>query len=285
MKSAKKGKTLSEFEQSFGQPKLKRLERELEIERQKVQAVAGKRVEVHVYKQTDNTVRFGLIGDTHYGSLYDHTEGVQAFYERCRAEGIKRVLHAGDVLDGWRIYKGQEFELRDVGFNAQLARMQTSAPMGTGITTEFITGNHDSSFTALVGLNVGRAIQEKRPDWKHLGQDHAMVRFVTPKGAYDVMLLHPDGGTAYALSYRPQKIVEQLEGGKKPNMVAIGHYHKSEFIPSYRNVAMIQVGTFCWQTPFMVRKGLSAHVGGWIVEVSVGESWNIVKAEFVAFYR
>ena len=38
------------------------------------------------------------------------------------------------------------------------------------------------------------------------------------------------------------------------------------------------------QTPFMARKGLSAHIGGWIVEVTVGEMHNTFKGEFVAFY-
>jgi hypothetical protein len=55
-------------------------------------------------------------------------------------------------------------------------------------------------------------------------------------------------------------------------------------MPSYRNICMIQSGTFCKQTPFMARQGLAAHVGGWIVEVQVGEVHNSIKAEFVAVY-
>jgi len=85
-------------------------------------------------------------------------------------------------------------------------------------------------------------------------------------------------------SYRPQKITESLEGGTKPDMLAIGHYHKAELIPSYRNVAVLQAGTFERQTPFMARQGLAAHVGGWIVEAVVGNGHNRIKAEFIAFY-
>jgi hypothetical protein len=98
------------------------------------------------------------------------------------------------------------------------------------------------------------------------------------------MLIHPGGGTSYALSYRAQKIVESLEGGTKPDLLAIGHYHKADMIPSYRNVCAIQTGTFERQTPFMARGGLSAHVGGWIGEVVKGKGHNTIKAEFVAFY-
>jgi hypothetical protein len=280
-----KSKGIVEFEQSFGQPKMARLERELANQRAKVEALAGKHKKVNVCKQADNTVRFGLTGDRHVGSLEFFEDGLSAFYDRCSAEGINLVLDAGDILDGNRMYRGQEFELRDVGFDAQLSRFVKAMPSARGISTEFITGNHDASFKSAAGIGVGEALAEKRPDYTFLGEAQATKRFVTPAGVFDVMLLHPDGGTSYALSYRPQKIVEQLEGGTKPNLIGIGHYHKAEFIPSYRNIAVCQTGTFSWQTPYMMRKGLSAHVGGWIIEATVGESWNSVKAEFVAFYR
>jgi hypothetical protein len=38
------------------------------------------------------------------------------------------------------------------------------------------------------------------------------------------------------------------------------------------------------QTPFMMRRGLAAHVGGWIVEITIGELVNQIKTEFVDFY-
>jgi DNA polymerase II small subunit/DNA polymerase delta subunit B len=67
-------------------------------------------------------------------------------------------------------------------------------------------------------------------------------------------------------------------------MLAIGHYHKAELLPSYRNIAIVQTGTFQRQTGFMARHGLAAHIGGWIVEVVVGDMHNIIRPEFVAYY-
>jgi hypothetical protein len=75
-----------------------------------------------------------------------------------------------------------------------------------------------------------------------------------------------------------------LEGGTKPNLLGIGHFHKAEFLPSYRNIAVFQAGTFEKQTPFMARKGLAAHVGGWVISVTVGKTSNVIRGEFVAFY-
>jgi hypothetical protein len=127
-------------------------------------------------------------------------------------------------------------------------------------------------------------IEQAVPEYEFLGEDQARVQFETPNGTFTLGLLHPGGGSSYALSYRPQKIIESLEGGSKPNMLAIGHHHKAEMLPSYRNVCGVQVGTFERQTPFMARQGLAAHVGGWVIEVHVGEGCNRIKGEFVAFY-
>ena len=74
------------------------------------------------------------------------------------------------------------------------------------------------------------------------------------------------------------------EGGKKPHILGIGHFHKAEYMPRYRNVKAIQAGTFQDQTPFMARKGLAAHVGGWIIEITLGDLYNKIKTEFVEFF-
>ena len=277
-----KRKTLADFEQEHGKGKIAALEGAL-----KAQAESRHRINLEI-PCSDNSLLFGVCGDTHYGSLYEAKDEAAAFYERCRAEGVTDVLHAGDVLDGHQMYRGQEFELHRHGWADQRDWFAKTAPRVEGITTHFISGNHDASMKKAAGIDVGNELADRRPDWHMIGEDHGTVDFRTPNGRkFRVMLLHPGGGSAYALSYRPQKITEQIEGGTKPNMLLVGNYHKAEWMPNYRNVSVIQVGCFQWQTPFMVTKGLAAHVGGWIVRVTVQEDKslsNSVRAEFVAFY-
>jgi hypothetical protein len=74
-------------------------------------------------------------------------------------------------------------------------------------------------------------------------------------------VMHPGGGTGYALSYRPQKIIEAMEGGEKPAVLLLGHYHKIDF-GLVRNVWYVQTGCQQDQTPFMAQKAIEAHVGG-----------------------
>lgn len=275
-------KNITDFETVHGAGKIAALKQRLAIEHRKVEALADTGGKIVVNKSKDCLLRFALTGDRHHGSLYHHGEALHAFYDFCKREGVKEVYDAGDILDGHKVYRGQEFELRDVGFEAQMNGVVKNSP--SEVDTFFITGNHDASFKNAAGVPVGSCLGERVPRYRFLGEEQARVRWETPNGKFELMLIHPGGGSSYALSYRPQKIVESLEGGTKPDMLAIGHYHKAEFMPSYRNVAVLQAGTFQKQTPFMARQGLAAHVGGWIVEVYVGDGHKVIKAEFVAFY-
>lgn len=239
-------------------------------------------------KTKDNTIRFGLIGDTHIGSLFERTDALHEFYKHLEAEGITICLHAGDVLDGCKMYKGHEFELYAHGYDAQEAALREKWPQ-TKVHTYFITGNHDYSFTKLVGMKIGEKLEAVMHNSTFVGTDSATVELAATGGkTLRVGLVHPDGGTAYAISYKSQKVAEALPGGTKPDLLGIGHYHKMDYLPMFRNIHIFQVGCLQSQTPFMARKPTPAHVGGWIVEVVLGDRKHLVtqvKAEPIAFYE
>jgi len=233
---------------------------------------------------TEKEAIFGVVSCSHFGSLYSNGAGLAAFYKEAKRLGAQCILHCGDVCDGHKMYKGQEFEQADIGWDAQAARFENDAP--DGITTHFITGNHDESLKKLAGIDPGTDLARRRSDWKLLGSCSGRIELNAGNGRKCVIdIVHPGGGSSYALSYRPQKIVESIEGGAKPDLLLIGHYHKAELLPTYRNVCAIQAGCFQWQTPFMRDHALAAHVGGWIVKARVGNRVNAFSAEFIAFYR
>jgi hypothetical protein len=103
-----------------------------------------------------------------------------------------------------------------------------------------------------------------------------------------LVVMHPGGGSSYAYSYRPQKIVESLSGGEKPGVLIIGHYHKLS-CNLIRNVWMLQAGTTMDQSVFMRKKGLEAHVGGFIVtlqqDAETGAIFRCVADQRVYFDR
>jgi hypothetical protein len=232
----------------------------------------------------DGMLTIGLCGDMHFGNACEHLRAMEVYFDAITEAGVTHVFNTGDVLDGHNVYKGQVFELTKVGYDAQADWFEEKAPRRKGVNSYFITGNHDASFTKQAGVRVGEDLDRRRDDYHFIGADVGHFT-LTGKDTDPIKLsmIHPDGGTAYALSYKPQKIVEQLEGGTKPDVLGIGHFHKSEMIPSYRNVTIFQTGTFERQTPFMARNGLSAHVGGWIVRIGKRKSVLRVQAEFIRF--
>ncbi len=228
------------------------------------------------------TLRFAIMGDTQFGSKYAQITYLHQFYDLCAREGIKDVYHTGDITDGLKMRSGHEYELHEHSADGQLDDVVRNYPKRDGITTHFITGNHDASLYKHVGYDIGRAIAKDRPDMKYLGRDCAVVH-LTPNCTLE--LRHPWDGTAYAISYKIQKMIEAMEADSKPNILAVGHYHKAEYI-FYRNVHALQTGCFQGQTPFTRGKGISVHMGGWIVTIRVDENGYIqgFAPEFIPFY-
>lgn len=264
-------------------------EKELAALRETVSRIGRqKRDYIIPQKKRGNTLRLGLCADLHIGSLFERVDALEQFLRLCDHEKLDRVLVAGDLMDGWHVYKGQEFELYAHGYDRQLKATTEKIPQ-IATPVDFIAGNHDLSFKKLVGARVGEQLQSHLKGWTWRGDEAAAVDFRVGSRVLRVGMSHPGStGSAYALSYRPQKIAEALPGGMKPHVLAIGHYHKAEFIPQYRNISLVQCGAFQSQTPFMANKGLAAHVGGWIIEVVVGGGRSLVqrvKAEFVSFYE
>jgi UDP-2,3-diacylglucosamine pyrophosphatase LpxH/biotin operon repressor len=227
-------------------------------------------------------VRFGIASDTHINSKYTQLTHLHNLYDLFAAEGIKHVYNAGDIDEGEQMRPGHQYECYTQGADEHVAEIVKNYPRRPGITTHFITGNHDASIIKRTGYNIGRAIAKDREDMIYLGQDCAIIH-LTPNCTLE--LRHPWDGSSYAISYKPQKMIEAMSGGEKANILVTGHYHKAEYL-FYRNVHSILAGTLCAQTPFMRGKSISAHMGGWLVEAEVTESGTIrrFKPEFVPYY-
>jgi predicted phosphodiesterase len=238
-----------------------------------------------VHDFNEQRVKIGLIGDTHLGSLFADMSVLKTAYHIFKKQGVKSVYHAGDILAGEKMYRGQEYELGVHGADAQVGFCVNNYPEANGITTHFITGNHDGSFFKRAGLDIGQIIASKRPDLHYLGPDEQDV-IITGKGNRRAILrlTHPRKGTAYAISYQTQKMIEAWSGGDKPAIVAIGHYHKAEYI-FYRNVHAFQVGCIEKQTPFMKGQNIAAMLGFWILDFVISNRGvSEVGGKFFPFY-
>jgi predicted HTH domain antitoxin len=231
----------------------------------------------------EKIIRFGLMGDTQINSKYTQITHLHKFYDICKSEGIADIYHTGDIDEGEQMRPGHQYECYNQGADDHVNEIVRVYPKREGITTHFITGNHDASIIKRCGYDIGYPISNQRDDMIYLGQSDAVIN-LTPN--CNLELRHPLDGTAYALSYKIQKLVESMSGGEKPNILAVGHYHKSEYL-FYRNVHCFQSSSFQAQTPWLKGKGISVAIGGWIVEVNVDSEGTItrVRQEYIPFYK
>lgn len=226
---------------------------------------------------------FGLMGDTQINSKYTQLTYLHHYYDICAARGIKDVYHTGDIDEGEQMRMGHQYECYHQGADDHIDEIVRTYPKRDGMQTHFITGNHDASIYKRCGTDLGKTIDRERSDMHYLGRDCARIE-ITPNCILE--LRHPWDGTAYALSYKPQKMIEAMEADSKPNILAIGHYHKLEYL-FYRNIYCFQTGCFQMQTPFTRGKGISVHLGGWIVTVEVDVNGYVQRIipEMIPFYK
>lgn len=238
-----------------------------------------------IVKEWEGNTRvvFGLMSDTHFNSKYSQLTYLNLFYEKCQRIGITDIYHVGDIDEGEQMRKGHQYECYNQGTDDHVAEIIKNYPHLKNGKTNFITGNHDSSIYKSCGADIGTMISRERADMIYLGRDCAKVA-ITPNCILE--LRHPWDGSAYAISYKPQKMIESMEADSKPNILAIGHYHKMEYL-FYRNIHCFQAGCFQSQTPFTRGKGISVHLGGWIITVEVDPKGHVQRIipEMVPFYK
>lgn len=222
-----------------------------------------------------DTVRFGVVSDVHLGSDHERVDELHAAYDMLAELGITTVLNPGDLVCGRGIFPGQDRVIHKHTYEAQVDYATAAYPVRDGITTYIIGGNHDLEGNfGRIGADPVAAVCNRRDDMVHLGAYEATVELEQGTRIY---MLHPKGGSSYALSYKPQKLIESMEGGTKPNVLLLGHYHRRGSF-EWRNVQALLCGTFEGGGELGVRVGLGEPaVGFHVVEMTVADDGSVVR--------
>jgi len=214
----------------------------------------------------DNTFSFGIAGDKHIGSKYHRDDVLYDLYRRFEDRGVDAVFDTGNWIDGDARFNRHDLLVH--GLDPQIALMAETHPKIADVTTYAVWGDdHEGWYAQREGIDVGRYAEgimtAAGHQWVNLGFMEAHVKLVNANTGKHclISIMHPGGGSAYALSYRPQKIIESMEGGEKPAAIFMGHYHKLEVL-NVRNIWAVQAGCCEDQTPFMRKRSIEAHVGG-----------------------
>lgn len=238
----------------------------------------------------NKSYKIGFVTDDHLCNKAERLDVLNAIFDRYEEEGITQVYNGGNWIDGEARFN--KLDIHTFGVDNQIKYFIDNYPSRKGITINFVAGDdHEGWYQQREGIIIGEHLEDKalragRNDLKYLGYMEADITLQAARGNAVLRVAHAGGGTAYALSYQPQKLIESLQGGDKPHILLIGHYHKAEVLPSYRNVRAVQGGCGCDQTRFMRKKRIEAHVGGWIIEFQQSKDGaiNRFKTEWLGFF-
>ena len=226
------------------------------------------------HKQVDQEFKIALVSDTHLGSKYQQLQSLQHFYEYAHNQGVTEFYHAGDVSDGYYPHRpGNVYEVHKHGFQQQIDYTAEVYPNIEGVTTYFITGNHDATHHYNGGANFGATLELKRPDMVYLGHNFAKV-WLSDK--FDLNLVHPTDGTSYSVSLKAQQRIDKANGAQKCKLMAVGHYHKMDMI-YHKQTWAITMPSFFGQSSFMEGKNLESIIGGIILTVRLDYNGDILS--------
>ena len=245
------------------------------------------RLDITKFKGSE--IKIGVTSDNHLGSMYYRDDILHALFDIWQEQGITDVYQGGNMIDGEAPFNKHDLLVH--GLQNQVEYFVENWPERPGMTTHFVTGDdHEGWYVQREGINIGEFIQmvsEKngRKDLDYMGHMEHDIIYNAKHGKASMRVMHAGMGSSYAISYSVQKIVESYTGGEKPSIMLVGHFHKAEY--SYiRNVHVVQMSCTEDQTPFMRKRRLQAHLGGWTVSFTVDDWGNIhnFTPQFHPFY-
>lgn len=241
-----------------------------------LERVPPERLNLHTALFDGDTLRVGVVSDTHVGANEEALDELHLAYDIFAREGIAEVWHAGDWGTGVGMFRTHHAESKVHTAEDQVDYLVDNYPARPGIVTKGISGNHDlEGEFGRIGFDPVAALANRRPDIEYLGAYDAWLELREGTGSW-VNLKHGAGGMSYSFSYKAQKLVDGYPSGRKPAALIVGHWHVRGNI-RHRDVEVLWPGCFEWQSRFLKRLGLQPAVGFHIVELKVADDGSVVE--------
>ncbi len=210
----------------------------------------------------DGFIEYAQIADTHLCSKYQQLTALHMFYDEVAKRGIRYVFHAGDAVDGFKVYPLHTSEVFLQTQDDQEDYFVEKYPKRPDVHTIMILGNHPESYLKLSGTDFLKKATRRREDIVYIGRHSGVIE----RNGFKFYLHHGDGH-AYAESYKLQKLAETFTGADTPDVIIQGHYH-TEISIMIRGIYCAHPASFQGRTPYAARKAFPEPViGGHIVRL------------------
>lgn len=226
------------------------------------------------WNERDGRHLVGFVSDTHIGNKWTAEDELTRFIRWLYSQGVRTIIHPGDVLDGVSDKLKPEQYL--VGFDGQSLQATRVFPNLPGLCYFSQTGNHDEYTSDLIGMDSGRSLENRfrevgRDDWHHVGRCRSSIR--VESATFE--LIHPHGGTGSNSGVLGVLEAHVNECEVLPHFMVTGHFHK--FCSGVRKGChMISAAT--WQrkgSPFSNRIKGPWAVGGVILDYNVDQDGRV----------
>ena len=228
--------------------------------------------------------RCAVVCCTHLGNVAQQLTHLHDFYRYAESKGYEEFWNAGDTTDGPdSMHRDAVHEHFKHSFDEVVDYWVANYPKPKSGKTRLILGNHDESWLKdPSGSNIGKRLAALRPDVEYIGRRAADVRV----GGVRVYIIHGAGASAYARSYKVQKIVEAIPPARRPDILLAGNWHVPAYIPSYIGVESFMLPSFEATTPFITSIGKESVIGGLLLDIELGQrGLRDIKVEWRLYDR
>lgn len=237
-----------------------------------------RKLENDIFKVTKDTdvIRLGLVSDTRFGSKHQQLSLLNEFYNDAADFEADIIIHLGDISEG--IYSGKKAIYNDSlflhGVEEQANYIVKSYPYISGITTYFLTGEHDlTHMNKKNPKDIGKIISDKREDMIYLGPNQCNMEINNIKLYLEHMTSKRD--QPLQLSYRPQETIRTIRSEDKVDYFFQGHNLYAQSFKQ-RDINCITVPSMVATTPEIRSKSVYNTVGAWLVEIDLDSNGTIL---------
>lgn len=212
--------------------------------------------------------RFGVVSDTHLGSIFQQLTHLKSFYRFAKKLGCEYIIHAGDLIDGISTPITHQNDRFLTSIEDVIDYVVGMYP--DDLDTYLISGNHDEVFVKMFGRDICQEISELRDDLKYIGSMHA----IHVRHGIKTFITH--GVCNYSKESKTESKSQVMKMAKfVPDIIINGHTHTWRVIPRWCDSFLIHAPCMVGGFDSMKKYSIHPTIGAMLIDVFDDRTFGI----------